>query len=949
MPDYSPLYSAAGAQSNIDPLLLQSMANEESDEGRNMGPSSAGAIGFMQFLPPTAQQYGVNPNDTTSSVFGAARYMDDLMNQHGQNLSQALAKYGGTTPDSPYVKKVINNYTNLQQAWAGRQRNFTPPASAPDTFSLQQGSAGQPDAKTLTTGNQSDAGASFSMNEPPPPAPAKGKGAAPAATPGIGGLTPDVDEGGKPLKPAEAAPSSGGIQGLQPDVQETGAPIAKPGQQYLTAATSPGAQATGTPIAEGQVPGAAFQAKINLATDPGQKARIAADQLGVPLDRIIIGPGGRMAAVNDQGQPYYIEPQPVFNDQSGTTRGEPGTPWQPTSPFFVSPYSRAEPLGPGATPGNIPLAVGGAIPSTVQNALTYAPMALGNPLVGGTLTGLASQAATSGRQYLANQLDPNASLAPTASPTPESLKEAGINALTAAGLRVGGALFKPAAMSPRGTAGAEAPIPTSPVPVQGLGGWPLPFSRLGGGIGEEQTAALAGQTQFPGREPMPVGPATSVAPGGAATGTAVAVGAPGVQLNPAGEAAATSGPYAPSTPEEIRAIPNAMPPSRMPILTQAQAEARADQIIRHFAANGPVDADTRTLVPGSPGTLAQITGNAGLATLERLVRNIPEMANTFGAVDTAQQNARREFIGQLIGTPEDVARLESERAAATSQAREAAFANTTPTDPSGTVAAIDQVLSGPAGKRPGIALPLRQIRGLFYTVDPATGAQVLDTDPEMLYGVRQAITDALSPLSRGTDRDARAASAQLQPILRSLDAAIEAGAPGYQDYLKQFSEMSQPIDAMRYLQSRNLTDTAGNPSLRPVDTMLKDISKQRNLQPGVRPADALSDDQITALENLRDDMRRQANLAKGKALGSNTAQNLVGNQALSMLTRPAAQETGKMFSVFGGPIAYAATAGAENLLSSMVGRRADWVREALVRRLLNQNNAGVRALTGGAP
>ena len=419
--------------------------------------------------------------------------------------------------------------------------------------------------------------------------------------------------------------------------------------------------------------------------------------------------------------------------------------------------------------------------------------------------------------------------------------------------------------------------------------------------------------------------------------------APEVQLNPMGSAAATSGPYAPSTPAEVAAIPDALPPLRLPVVTQAGANSRADDIIRHFAANGPTQPDMRELVPGSTGTLAQITGNAGLATLERAVRNVPDVKNIFDQVDAAQQASRRTALASLVGTPEDLAQLQATRDAATTDLRNQAFANTTPTDPSAAVGEIDRVLASPAGKRPGISGPLGKLRSLFYDSDGN-----LETDPAMLYGVRQAITDSLSPLSRGTENDARAAASQLQPVLTNLDQAIEQGAPGYRGYMDEFRQQSGPIDAMTYLQNRNLTDPYGNTTLAKLDSTIKDIDRQRAM-PGARNADNLSDDQLTTLKNLRDDMRRSGNLAKGKALGSNTVENLAGSQALNMLTRPATDVAARAGATwFGGPGGYLAAAGAHNALTGAAARSEKMVQQALVDRLLNRGGLGVRALSQGA-
>jgi hypothetical protein len=82
----------------------------------------------------------------------------------------------------------------------------------------------------------------------------------------------------------------------------------------------PVGQSTGKPIQEDRAPGPAVQAAGSLATDPEQKRRIIAHQLfpKLPLNeataRIFYGPNGRMAAVGEDGQPYYVDPdRPDFS------------------------------------------------------------------------------------------------------------------------------------------------------------------------------------------------------------------------------------------------------------------------------------------------------------------------------------------------------------------------------------------------------------------------------------------------------------------------------------------------------------------------------------------------------------------------------------------------------------------------------------------------------------
>jgi len=51
-------YRAAAARTGIDWTYLAAINYIESDFGRTLGPSSAGALGPMQFLPDTFREYG---------------------------------------------------------------------------------------------------------------------------------------------------------------------------------------------------------------------------------------------------------------------------------------------------------------------------------------------------------------------------------------------------------------------------------------------------------------------------------------------------------------------------------------------------------------------------------------------------------------------------------------------------------------------------------------------------------------------------------------------------------------------------------------------------------------------------------------------------------------------------------------------------------------------------
>lgn len=78
-----PIWQAAGNTYGIPWEVLAAINKVETDFGANLGPSSAGAIGWMQFMPSTWARWGIDangdgiadPNNPTDAIFSAARYL----------------------------------------------------------------------------------------------------------------------------------------------------------------------------------------------------------------------------------------------------------------------------------------------------------------------------------------------------------------------------------------------------------------------------------------------------------------------------------------------------------------------------------------------------------------------------------------------------------------------------------------------------------------------------------------------------------------------------------------------------------------------------------------------------------------------------------------------------------------------------------------------------------
>ena len=79
-----PIYQAAGMQYGVRWEILAAINEIETEYGRNLNVSSAGALGWMQFLPSTWRVYGVDasgdgvqdPYDPVDAIFAAARYLN---------------------------------------------------------------------------------------------------------------------------------------------------------------------------------------------------------------------------------------------------------------------------------------------------------------------------------------------------------------------------------------------------------------------------------------------------------------------------------------------------------------------------------------------------------------------------------------------------------------------------------------------------------------------------------------------------------------------------------------------------------------------------------------------------------------------------------------------------------------------------------------------------------
>jgi murein DD-endopeptidase MepM/ murein hydrolase activator NlpD len=112
------LWQRDGASYGVPWQVLASINKIESNFGRNMGPSSAGAIGWMQFMPSTWERWGVdadgdgiaNPWSAEEAIAAAARY---LAASGGQaDISRAVFSYN-------HAQWYVDEVLQLAQVFGG--------------------------------------------------------------------------------------------------------------------------------------------------------------------------------------------------------------------------------------------------------------------------------------------------------------------------------------------------------------------------------------------------------------------------------------------------------------------------------------------------------------------------------------------------------------------------------------------------------------------------------------------------------------------------------------------------------------------------------------------------------------------------------------------------------------------------------------------------------------
>ena len=139
-----PIYQAAGARYGVRWEVLAAINEIESDYGRNLNVSSAGALGWMQFMPESWTTYGVDadrdgvkdPYDPTDAIYAAAHYLSSAGAE--TDLRRAVFAYNRADwyVDSVLLRAraIAGLPARLVGALAGMARHSSFPVRGPATY-----------------------------------------------------------------------------------------------------------------------------------------------------------------------------------------------------------------------------------------------------------------------------------------------------------------------------------------------------------------------------------------------------------------------------------------------------------------------------------------------------------------------------------------------------------------------------------------------------------------------------------------------------------------------------------------------------------------------------------------------------------------------------------------------------------------------------------------------
>ena len=306
------------------------------------------------------------------------------------------------------------------------------------------------------------------------------------------------------------------------------------------------------------------------------------------------------------------------------------------------------------------------------------------------------------------------------------------------------------------------------------------------------------------------------------------------------------------------------------------------------------------ILPGATKTTGEASKDFGLMATERALRS--KYPAKFADAASRRNSARQQFLDSIAKSKEELDAAIKTREAATTPLREQAFANSREVDVSPIVEKVNSVIAGPTGAKESVKSAMK------WVMDRVEG----ETNPQRLYGIRQDINDLLAGKYGGDKAGLKLASKELMAVRDIIDDQIDAGAPGFKQYLSAYKELSRPVNQMETAQG--IKESAGLAA--PDITTNQNVLSQAKFKRAV--ADLKSDklnpftkQQMEIMEKVAADLDSGASVTNSliRPSGSDTFQNLSTAHVLgNMLGRETVPD---------------------NVLTRALGKPAGWITRKL--------------------
>ena len=294
----------------------------------------------------------------------------------------------------------------------------------------------------------------------------------------------------------------------------------------------------------------------------------------------------------------------------------------------------------------------------------------------------------------------------------------------------------------------------------------------------------------------------------------------------------------------------------------------------------------KPFVKGATPTVGQL-GDDGLAQLERTLYNKPETQGPLAKAYAQQQAARKTAIADIAGTPGYLESLKQGRATFAREDYNAAKA-----------AGIDGEMS--AALQPQIESLMRRPTMKKLAED----AKIMAADKDIALTDMGSV-DGLHWMKKALDRKITGATNPASPTHEALDSlltmksdlmsTLEQVSPLYKVANDNFAQSSKTINAMEVakdLQKRLYKNAdwgagkeMGSVYQTELSKALESVKKQTGMNKTLNDVMPVSD--IATLEGIAKDLARKETAANaGRATGSNTMQNMMGQNLINRVAGP---------------------------------------------------------------